>query len=123
MLTAQSKLFPDEDSGYLFLDCTVTADKRAEKIIMGRPWRPYATVFFVNTKLDGAEIAPEGWSDWDGKLATATYAEFNTTSANGPEDTSKRIAGTHVLSAEQAKKLTVDAWLGGKDGWKAESRK
>jgi pectinesterase len=118
MLTAQSKLYPDEDSGYLFLDCTVTADKGAEKIIMGRPWRAYATVIFVNTKLDGAKIAPVGWSDWDGKLATATYAEYNT----GPgDDTSQRIAGTHVLTAEQAKKLTVDAWLGGKDGWKAES--
>ena len=114
MLTAQSKLFPDEDSGYLFLDCTVTADAGAEKIVLGRPWRPYSTVMFVNTKLRGAAIAPEGWSDWAGKLATSNYAEYNT----GPgADVRQRIAGTRQLTQAEAAKLTVAFWLQGNDGW------
>jgi pectinesterase len=118
MLTAQSRLFPDENSGYLFLDCTLTAAKGADNIVMGRPWRAYSTVFFVNLKLEGgAKIAPAGWSDWDGKLATSTYGEFNT----GPgADVSKRIAGTHLLSADEAKVLTVKNWLRGPDGWSPE---
>lgn len=43
-LTAQSKAYPLEDSGYLFLHCTVTADA-VDKIYFGRPWRAYATVY------------------------------------------------------------------------------
>jgi len=120
MLTAQSRLYQDENSGYLFLNCTVTAAKGADNIVLGRPWRAYSTVFYVNLKLDGAKIAPAGWSDWDGKLATSSYAEFQT----GPgDDVSKRIAGTHQLSAEEeAAKLTVKNWLKGADGWDPEGR-
>ena len=115
MLTAQSRLFPVEDSGYLFLDCKLTAAKGAENIVMGRPWRAYSTVVFVNLKLEGgAKIAAAGWSDWDGKLATSTYAEYNT----GPgDDVSKRIAGTRVLTKAEAEKMRASSWLKGKDGW------
>jgi len=36
-LTAQSKAYPLEDSGYLFLHCTITADVAVDKIYFGRP--------------------------------------------------------------------------------------
>jgi pectin methylesterase-like acyl-CoA thioesterase len=119
MLTAQSRLFPDEDSGYLFNNCTVTAADGVEKLVLGRPWRAYSTVVFLNTKLNGASIDPQGWSEWDGRLATSTYLEFNTTSTKGAKvDVSKRIAPSRQLTAEQANKITVATWLAGKDGWK-----
>jgi pectin methylesterase-like acyl-CoA thioesterase len=113
MLTAQSRLFPQEDSGYLFLNCQVTGDKGIGELELGRPWRAYSTVAFVNTRLK-TKLAPKWWSDWDGRLVTSTYEEFNT----GPAaDTSQRIAGTRQLSAADAAKLTVRFWLAGKDGW------
>jgi pectinesterase len=72
---------------------------------------------YLNTKVE-ADIEPQGWADWDGRLATSYYAEFNT----GPKaDVSKRIAGTHQLTAAEAAKISVGSWLAGTDGWKAEA--
>ena len=117
MLTAQSRLFPDEDSGYLFNSCTVTAAPGVAKLVLGRPWRAYSTVVYLNTKLE-TKVDPAGWSEWDGRLATASYSEFNT----GPKaDVSQRIPGTHQLTAAEAAKITVHAWLAGKDGWNPEA--
>ncbi len=122
MLTAQSRLFPQEDSGYLFLDCTITADPGVGTLVLGRPWRTYATVLFVNTTVRGASIAPQGWQEWAGRLATSTYAEFNTHMADGkPVDVSQRIAPSRQLTAAEAAKLTVQAWLKGPDGWNPEA--
>ena len=109
MLTAQSRLYPLEDSGYLFLDCTVTADAGVGRLVLGRPWRPYARVYFVDTKVRGAVIDPEGWSEWADKLKTSDYAEFHT----GPGvDVSKRVAPSRQLPKAEAEKLTVEEWLG-----------
>jgi len=116
-LTAQSRVYPNEDSGYLFLDCTVTGDAAATNILLGRPWRAYSTVYFVNTDFK-AKLNPEGWAEWDGKLKTSTYAEFGSKGNSG--DATKRIAGTHVLTAAEAEKLTLKGWLAGADGWVPE---
>ncbi|MBB4380262.1 pectin methylesterase-like acyl-CoA thioesterase [Bradyrhizobium sp. SBR1B] len=40
VFTAQSKAEPDEDSGYVFDHCTLSADPAAGDISLGRPWRP-----------------------------------------------------------------------------------
>jgi pectinesterase len=116
-ITAQSKLYPLEDSGYLFRDCTITSDKGVDSLLLGRPWRPYSTVYFIDTKVNGMKVAAAGWSEWAGKLATSTYGEYNT----GPkDDTSQRIAPSRQLTKAEADKLTVAAWLSGPDGWNAE---
>ena len=107
-LTAQSKVYPAEDSGYLFLDCTVTGDAAATNILLGRPWRDYSTVYFVNTDFK-AKLNPEGWAEWGGRLKTSTYAEYDSHGLSG--DVKERIAGTRVLSTDEAKKLTVKSWL------------
>jgi pectinesterase len=115
-ITAQSKAYPLEDSGYLFLHCQVTADAAVDKMYFGRPWRAYATVYFVDTKVSYAVIQPEGWSEWAGKLATATYGDYGTVGWNA----SKQVAPTRLLSKAEAKKLTVKNWL---EGWDAEAVK
>jgi pectinesterase len=125
-LTAQSKLFPGEDSGYLFLDCTVTADVAVDKLYFGRPWRAFSTVYFVNTDVKGTVVQPEGWMEWKnpdgtGKLATSTYVEFGTHDANGPVKVDKRIAPSKQLTKAEAAKLSVASWLAGSDGWVAEA--
>ena len=117
-ITAQSRLYPAEDSGYLFLNCTVTGDAGATNILLGRPWRAYSTAYFLNTNFL-APLNPSGWSDWDGKLVTSTYAEYGSHGKAG--DLSKRLAGTHVLSAAEAARFTVAAWLGGQDHWSPET--
>lgn len=125
-LTAQSKLFPEEDSGYLFLHCAITADVAVDKVYFGRPWRAYSTVYFIHSEVKGTVIQPEGWMEWKnpdgtGKLATSTYAEFNTHDANGPVKVDNRIAPSRQLTKAEAAKISVGNWLAGTDGWKAEA--
>ena len=114
MLTAQSKHFPAEDSGYYFLHCRITGENNGDKVIFGRPWRDYSTVTFYDTYIE-KPIAPEGWSDWSGRLKTSTYREYK---SHGPGvDGGHRIVDYPELSREQAKRLTPGTLLSGNDNW------
>jgi pectin methylesterase-like acyl-CoA thioesterase len=119
-ITAQSRVYPAEDSGYLSLNCTVTGDAAATNILLGRPWRAYSTVYFIDTDFK-AKLNPVGWAEWDGKLKTSTYGEFGSTGLSG--DVKERLAGTKVLTADEAGKLSTKAWLSGTDGWKPDGVK
>ncbi|RKD17159.1 pectin esterase [Pelobium manganitolerans] len=69
--TPQSSKF-----GYVFLNCKISGDKGVS-YFLGRPWRPYASVVFINCNLP-ALIKPTGWDFW-GKEAnkqTVRYAEY-----------------------------------------------
>ena len=118
-ITAQAKHSPQEDSGFVFVHCKLTADAGAEPpIYLGRPWRPYATVVFIDTEM-GAHIAPAGWREWHPgethSLDTAFYGEFGST---GPGAHAKeRDPRAHMLSAEQAKEYMPQIFLRGADGW------
>src|SRR5262249_57470329 len=57
-LTAQSKHYAEEKSGYVFDHCRITAAPDT-KVYLGRPWRAYSTVVFLNTDMP-AEIVAEG---------------------------------------------------------------
>jgi pectin methylesterase-like acyl-CoA thioesterase len=107
MITAQSKLHADEKSGYVFDHCRLTADPDVKTVYLGRPWRAYATVVFMNTEM-GPWIAPEGWHEWehDGKasLPTAFYAEYK--SSTNP--------ARKQLSDDEAKQFAVTTFF---DGW------
>jgi pectinesterase len=117
-ITAQSRLYPLEDSGYLFLHCTITGAPGIEKHSFGRPWRGYSTVYFIATTVKGTTLDPPGWMEWAGKLQTSSYGEYDTHDANGnPVSTSSRIAPSKQLTKAEADKLTVASWL---EGWDAE---
>ncbi len=117
-LTAQSNTRPGQDAGYVFNHCKITADKGAGDVYLGRPWRDYSTVIFLNTDIE-APILAAGWSDWKGapqpRLPTATYAEFNST---GPGANPKaREPYSKQLTLEEARKYETKAYLAGTDGW------
>ena len=68
----------------------------------------------------GDHIKPNGWNNWRNpeNEKTARYAEYN---SSGPGAApSKRVAWSHQLTKEEAEKITVEAVLGGSDGWKPE---
>ena len=118
-VTAQSKHYPKEDSGYVLNECRLTGD-RAETgdVYLGRPWRPYSTVIYLHTWM-GAQIDPAGWREWSpGKtnsLDTAFYAEFD---SSGPGGSPKaRDPHTHLLTAQQAEKYAPMRFLAGADNW------
>lgn len=118
MYTAQSKHYPDQDSGYVFDHCRLTADPGAKRIFFGRPWRPYSTVVFLNTDIE-APLEPAGWSEWHAgetrSLETSYYAEFQST---GPgANAAARDPHSHQLTAAEAERWRAKNFLAGSDHW------
>ena len=48
--------------GYVFAKCRVTCGK-GKKTSLGRPWRPYANITFIDTDF-GDAVTPQGWNEW-----------------------------------------------------------
>jgi pectinesterase len=111
--------------GYVLLDCKLIADDVVKKEFLGRPWRSYAKTVYIRTEM-GSHILSEGWNPWKGdnmfpdKEKTAYYAEYKST---GPGANPKaRVAWSHQLTAQEAKKYTVKNILSGQDHWDPEGK-
>ena len=117
-ITAQSRLRPSEDSGYVFRDCTVTAEPGSLDVLLGRPWRDYSTVVFLDTDFQ-APLDSKGWLEWGGRLKTSDYAEYGSKGQAG--DVSQRVAPSHHLTAADAARYDTKVWLAGKDSWDPEA--
>jgi polygalacturonase len=114
-LTAQAKHYPKEDSGFVFNHCILTAAPGVEHVWLGRPWRPYATVIFLNTEM-GPHILPEGWREWHPgethSIETADYAEYNSTGPGAHQG--ERDPHTKLLIKPSAAQFETKTFL---DGW------
>ena len=102
--------------GFVFFDCTLTADAGINKVSLGRPWKPYASVTYIRCNI-GAHIIPEGWNNWKNPAneTTARYAEYQCT---GPgAKTAGRVKWARQLTDAEAKNYTIKNILGGKDHW------
>ena len=105
--TAESSPF-----GYVFEHCKITG-KEGLSYYLGRPWRPYAKVVFINCELPGF-IKPEGWHNWgkESNEKTAFYAEHrNSGEGFRPES---RVAWSKQLSKEDITRYTIDTVF---QGW------
>lgn len=118
MLTAQSKRYPEEHSGYVFDHCRVTSDSGVGKIFLGRPWRDYASVVFMNTELS-AKVDRAGWSEWKTgethRLETAFYAEYKSSGPGANPDNRETYA--RQLTDSEAGRFSPTNFLAGDDGW------
>ncbi|RYY67130.1 MAG: pectin esterase [Chitinophagaceae bacterium] len=97
--------------GFVFLDCRLTADSNINKVSLGRPWSPTASVTYIRCWM-GSHIVPEGWNNWKNPAneATARYAEYGST---GPgARTEGRVPWARQLTKEQAEQYTVKKILG-----------
>jgi pectinesterase len=123
----------DHPFGLVFMNCNLTGDPQPwispegiaanqptnglpAKADLGRPWRPYASVTYLNCEM-GAHIKPEGWNNWRNPTneLTARFAEYNST---GPgANSEKRFKWAKQLTAEQADKITIESVLGGEGDW------
>ncbi|MGB6194174.1 MAG: pectinesterase family protein, partial [Terracidiphilus sp.] len=117
-VTAQGKSYPSEDSGYVFHQCRLTAYPGVANVYLGRPWRPYATVVYLDTEM-GAHIMPQGWREWHPaetqRLETAFYAEKGSTGPGATLD--QREQHAHVLTAPEAERFLPENFLRGGDAW------
>jgi pectinesterase len=104
--------------GYVFRHCRFTAAPGIEEVSLGRPWRPFAAVAYLDCEL-GAHIKDEGWHNWDKpeREATVRYYEFRNT---GPgAGTEKRVKWAKQLSRKEARNYVPARIFGsGADFWK-----
>jgi len=118
-ITAQSKHYPTQDSGFVIDHCKLTADPAVTGFVfLGRPWRPYATVIYMHTWMDD-KIDPAGWREWHPgethSLDTAYYAEFDSSGPGAHPD--QREPYAHILTPQQAAQYEPKVFLRGSDNW------
>lgn len=124
---------PDQPYGFVFLHCKLTGDpqpwvspagtpaspSRQPMADLGRPWRPHASVTYVDCDM-GDHIRPAGWNNWRNPTneLTARYAEYR--SAGPGTNPAARVKWAHPLTDEQVRNYTVENILGGADCWKPD---
>jgi pectinesterase len=113
---------PQEQAyGMVFSHCKITTAPLAERTtagrlttILGRTWRPYASVIFLNTEMANV-VTSAAWDNW-GKAEnekTARYAEFNSRTPDGePLDVSMRAPWAKQLTAAEAATITPQKVFG-----------
>jgi pectin methylesterase-like acyl-CoA thioesterase len=123
LLTAQSKRYPEQQSGYVFDHCKITADAGVGKVFLGRPWRAYSKVVFLNAELD-AKVSPQGWREWHAgettRLKTAFYAEYKSTGPGAAPEL--RETDSKQLTEAEAERYKAANFLAGQDGWNPTQR-
>ncbi len=77
----------DVETGYVFIDCDLTAADGVDKCYLGRPWRPYAMTAFINCRM-GSHITAVGWDNWRNpdNEKTARYSEHGSTGPGANPD-------------------------------------
>ncbi|KAL5741758.1 hypothetical protein ACOSP7_028490 [Xanthoceras sorbifolium] len=74
-VTAHGRASKDENTGFVFANCSVGGNGR---IWLGRAWRPFSRVVFGYSTMSDI-IAPEGWNDFNDPARDQTifYGEYN----------------------------------------------
>ncbi|UOQ48676.1 pectinesterase family protein [Gracilibacillus caseinilyticus] len=110
-------------TGYIFYNSKLTAAEGLEgEVELGRPWRPYSNVAYINTWMDD-HIKPNGWNNWGDPAneETARYSEFANSGPGG--DPQARYSWSKQLTAEEAAAYTPEKVLAGEDNWNPVDRK
>ena len=109
----------EKEFGYIFNECVLTGDTSLHNVSLGRPWRPYAQVLYIQCYI-GEHIKPEGWSNWNNtdNYKTTRYAEYKN---YGPSaDLAKRVGWSKQLTDEEVKKYSITNVL---NGWDPKTEK
>lgn len=97
--------------GFVFFDCKLTAAEGIDKVSLGRPWSPTASVTYIRCWMD-KHIIPEGWNNWKNPAneATARYAEYK---SMGPgASPASRVTWMKQLGDEDLKRYTLENIFG-----------
>lgn len=100
-VTAHYRTSDEENTGFVFVRCRLTGENTGAGVYLGRPWRPYARVVFIESWLD-SHIKPEGWDNWrdPAREKTAWFGEYK---SKGPgAKPAARVAWSRQLTASEA---------------------
>ncbi|NCT75220.1 MAG: pectin esterase [Chitinophagaceae bacterium] len=97
--------------GFVFIDCKLTADSNINKVSLGRPWSPTASVTYIRCWM-GRHITAAGWDNWRNAAneATARYAEYKSTGPGG--QSAGRVSWAKQLTEADLKSFTIQKILG-----------
>jgi pectinesterase len=115
-IAAVSRTLPAGPEGFVFDHCKLTAGEGVREVALGRPWRLYARVVYLNCWM-GEHIRPEGWNNWNKPEAEkdSFFAEYG---SEGPgAKMAERVAWAHALTASEAARFRGGVFLRGADGW------
>jgi pectinesterase len=106
----------EQRHGFVFSHCTISGASPEVRTYLGRPWRDFASVAFVNCALSDV-VRPAGWHNWDkpDRERTARFFEFGNTGTGAV--TAARVPWAKTLSPQQAEGMTAAQVLAGSDGW------
>lgn len=102
--------------GFVFSHCKITGESTEVKTYLGRPWREFSAVTFLDTEMSEV-VRPEGWHNWNfpDREKTVRYAEFE---SRGPGANMRaRVKWARQLAKAEARAFTLEKILGGTDGW------
>jgi len=112
---------PRQAFGYVFLNCKLSGEAGPSSVFLGRPWRDFAKVAFINC-LMGDEIIPEGWHNWD-KPEREKTVDFVEALSQGPgANVTARVKWSKILNSQEAEKFTIAKILSGTDAWNPQAR-
>jgi len=100
-VSAHFRTSDEQNTGFVFLRCRLTGENTGNGVYLGRPWRPYARVVFLDCWL-GSHIRPDGWDNWrdPAREKTAWFGEYK---SKGPGANPKaRVAWSRQLTAGEA---------------------
>lgn len=86
--------------GFVFIACKITGSAAVNSVYLGRPWRPYAKVAFIECDMDNI-IQPKGWHNW-GKTEnekTVSYFEYKNTGEGA--NVGQRVEWSRQLTSEE----------------------
>jgi pectinesterase len=106
--------------GFVFFNCRLTADSNINKVSLGRPWSPTASVAYISCWMD-KHIVPAGWDNWKNPAneATARFAEYRSVGPGG--NSASRVAWSRQINDEEVKQYTIKNILGTWEPQKYES--
>ncbi|MQL72548.1 hypothetical protein Taro_004901 [Colocasia esculenta] len=112
-LTAQKRSRRSMDSGFSFVNSTITG---TGSVYLGRAWGDHSRVVFSYTFMEKL-VLPEGWNSWRVRrpeLSGVFYGEYN---CSGPgADWTGRVHWAHLLTEEEAQPFLGTYYVEG-DTW------
>lgn len=86
---------PQGKPGYLFAECEVAGSCKPGSVYLGRPWRSFARVFWLDCTFS-EEITAAGWDNWNAPAneRTACFGEAGSRGPGAPLPGAKRSFGT-----------------------------
>jgi PelA/Pel-15E family pectate lyase len=109
-VTAHYRTSNEENTGFVFVRCRLTGENTGAGVYLGRPWRPYARVVFIESWLD-SHIKPEGWDNWrdPAREKTAWFGEYK---SKGPgAKPASRVAWSRQLTASEVSQFSRDRFF------------